>query len=107
MKWGEGNRRERENSNSKTLIFKDNSFRSIWTCPTASPYFGPGRKEEGGRKTFEVQNIYDLPPLPPYNLNLSFVFGFQIVTRYYVVTQTHSSLAGIGRCWQSVCTERK
>ena len=29
--------RERENSNSKTLILKDSSVRSIWTYLTASP----------------------------------------------------------------------
>ena len=29
--------RERENSNSKTLILKDSSIRSIWTYLTASP----------------------------------------------------------------------
>ena len=31
--------RERENSNSKTLILKDSSVRSIWTYLRASPYY--------------------------------------------------------------------
>ena len=39
--WAEGNRwiGDGQNSNSKTLILKDSSVRSIWTCLTASPCY--------------------------------------------------------------------
>ena len=45
--WG-GGERERENSNLKTVILKESSVRSIWTCLTASPE--REREREGIKK---------------------------------------------------------
>ena len=41
---------ERENSNSKTLILKDNSVRSIWTYLTVSPCYTTDRQTETERQ---------------------------------------------------------
>ena len=35
------------NSNSKTLIIKDSSVRSIWTCLTASPCYSTNTNKHG------------------------------------------------------------
>ena len=40
--------RARENSNSKTLLLKDSSVKSIWTYLTASPCYTPNTNKNGG-----------------------------------------------------------
>ena len=35
-----------ENSNSETLILKDTSVRSIWTCLTASPCYSTNKEDK-------------------------------------------------------------
>ena len=39
--------RENSNSNSKTLILKDSSIRSIWTYLTASPCYSTNTSKHG------------------------------------------------------------
>ena len=42
-------KRENLNSNSKTLLLKDSSVRSIWTCLTASPCYTTNTERGGDR----------------------------------------------------------
>ena len=64
MSLGEFNlqERERENSNSKTLILKDSSVGSIWTYLTASPYYTTNKERERNKSTLCAYFSAHAPP---------------------------------------------